>query len=439
MEPHDLFLRFGVALSIGFLIGLQREYAEYSVDEAGHDMFAGVRTFALLGLSGCTAAYLAELAGSQWVFIAVLLALGALIALAYFLTAWRTREVGLTTEVAALLTVLTGALCFFDQLALAAALGVGTTVLLAVKFELRTLVRAITRDDVYATLRFAVITAIVLPVLPDQSFGPPPFDVLNPYRIWLMVVLISGISFLGYILIKLMGGRRGIGLTGFLGGLASSTAVTLSFSQRSQDRADLSKPFALAVIIAWTMMFPRILVEVGVVNPRLLPLLWPPIVAAGLVGVLYAVMLYFLQREGDESEIAFTNPFALGPAIKVWPAVCRDPVSLPGGGDLPPGEHRHLYFEYLIRTGGCGCDHPFPGPAQHRKRQPGLEGGRARHRAGGHVEYSGQGRDRRSGRVPWPAPDVAPGISPDFGGRDLHCLCGLIWARIRFSPADGLN
>ncbi len=316
MEPHDLFLRFGVALSLGFLIGLQREYAEYSEDEAGHDMFAGVRTFALLGLSGCTAAYLAELAGSQWVFIAALLALGALIALAYFLTAWRTREVGLTTEVAALLTVLAGALCFFDQLALAVALGVGTTVLLALKFELQTLVRAITRDDVYATLRFAVITAIVLPILPDRSFGPPPFDVLNPYRIWLMVVLISGISFLGYILIKLVGGRRGIGLTGFLGGLASSTAVTLSFSQRSHDRTDLAKPFALAVIVAWTVMFPRILVEVGVVNSRLLPLLWPPIVAAGAVGVLYAALLYFRQRADEENEIAFTNPFALGPAIK---------------------------------------------------------------------------------------------------------------------------
>jgi uncharacterized membrane protein (DUF4010 family) len=316
MEPHDLFLRFGVALSIGFLIGLQREYAEYSVDEAGHDMFAGVRTFTLLSLSGCTAAYLAELSGSQWVFIAILVALGALISLAYFLTAWRSREVGLTTEVAALLTVLTGAICFWDQLAIAAALGVGTTVLLAVKLELRTLVRAITRDDVYATLRFAVITAIILPVLPDQSFGPPPFDVLNPYRIWLMVVLISGISFLGYILIKLMGARQGIGLTGFLGGLASSTAVTLSFSQRSQDRADLSKTFALAVIIAWTVMFPRILIEVGIVNPSLLPLLWPPIVAAGAVGVLYAAYLYFFQQVEEDNEIAFTNPFALGPAIK---------------------------------------------------------------------------------------------------------------------------
>ncbi len=316
MQPYDLFLRFGVALSIGFLIGLQREYAEYSEDELRHDMFAGVRTFALLGLSGCTAAYLAQLAGSEWVFIAALLALGVLIALAYFLTAWRTREVGLTTEVAALLTVLTGALCFWNQLALAAALGVGTTVLLALKLELRTLVRAITRDDVYATLRFAVITAIVLPILPDRSFGPPPFDVLNPYRIWLMVILISGISFLGYILIKLMGTRHGIGLTGFLGGLASSTAVTLSFSQRSQDRAELSRPFALAVIVAWTMMFPRIILEVGVVNPSLLPLLWPPIVAAGAVGIVYAAYLYFVQRADDEDEIAFTNPFALGPAIK---------------------------------------------------------------------------------------------------------------------------
>lgn len=234
MVTSSLFLRFGVALGIGILVGLQREYAEYSVDKNRADMFAGVRTFALLGLLGCSAAYLADITASIWLLIVISLVVGTLITVAYLIIAWRSQEVGLTTEVAAILTLLTGALAYWDQITMAAAIGVATTVLLALKFELRTLVTQITREDIYATLRFAVITVIILPILPDQGLGPAPFDVLNPYKIWLMVVLISGISFLGYVLNKLVGARQGIGLTGLLGGLTSSTAVTMSFSQRSQ-------------------------------------------------------------------------------------------------------------------------------------------------------------------------------------------------------------
>jgi uncharacterized membrane protein (DUF4010 family) len=316
METYTLFLRFGAALGIGVLVGLQREYAELTDDDPHDEMFAGARTFALLGLAGCAGALAADVLGSAWAFIGLALVVGGLIGVAYFVTAWRRQEIGLTTEIAALVTLLTGALCYWNQLALAVALGVTVTVLLAIKVQVRSFVRLISPEDIYATLRFAVITAIVLPVLPNQTFGPPPLNVLNPYKIWQMVVLISAINFLGYLLIKLVGPRRGIGLTGVLGGVASSTAVTLSFAQRSREKPALARAFALAVIVAWTMMFPRVLLEVAVVNRSLLMQLWPPIVGAGLVGLLYSGYLYMAPHADEGEDVAFSNPFALGPAVK---------------------------------------------------------------------------------------------------------------------------
>jgi uncharacterized membrane protein (DUF4010 family) len=131
-----------------------------------------------------------------------------------------------------------------------------------------------------------------------------------------MVVLISGISFLGYLLIKLVGPRQGIGLTGLLGGMVSSTGVTLSFAQRSQSEAGLAKPFALGIMVAWTVMFGRVVTEVAVLNPALLRLLWAPMLAAAVVGLGYCFYLYFSQHTEQQEEIAFSNPFQLGPAMK---------------------------------------------------------------------------------------------------------------------------
>jgi uncharacterized membrane protein (DUF4010 family) len=312
MEHIELFYRFGVAGAIGFLVGLQREYAHGG---PGREIFAGERTLALMGLLGCAAALLTDRLASPWVFVGIVLSIGALVTVAYLVSAWRGR-VGLTSEIAALVTVVTGALCYWDYLALAVALAVATTVLLSLKLEMDTFVRRITREDVYATLKFAVITAIVLPVLPDRSFGPPPLDVLNPYKIWLMVVFISGISFLGYLLIKVVGTRQGIGLTGVLGGLASSTAVTLSFSERSQREAGLTKPLALGITVAWTTMFLRVVVEVAALNPALLGLLWLPMAASAAAGLAYCAYLWLAQRTDEEGGVAFSNPFELGPALK---------------------------------------------------------------------------------------------------------------------------
>lgn len=314
MEHYGLFLRFGVALFIGLLVGLQREY---SYDESGDDhekTFAGVRTFALFGLIGCAAGYLADLLSEPWVFIAIILAVGLLIAVSYYISASKGQP-GMTTEVAAIVTVVAGAFCFWDQIALAVAIAVITTALLSFKLELHGFAERLTREDIIAALKFALITAIVLPILPNEAIWPPPFDVLNPYRIWLMVVLISGISFLGYVLFKLIGSRRGTTLTGVLGGLVSSTATTLSFSERSRKNTGLAKPFAMAIIIAWTVMFIRVLIEVWVVNRSLFEVLWLPVALAGLAALLYAAYLYLAPHESDEEDVDVSNPFELRPAI----------------------------------------------------------------------------------------------------------------------------
>ena len=318
MAQHTLFFRFGVALFIGMLAGLQREYASdrFETQQERHrQMFGGVRTFALIGLAGCTAAFVAERLTTPWAFALIFLAFGLLLTASYAITASR-GDVGMTTEISAMLIFLSGALCYWDELALAVAIGVVTTLLLSLKLEMHRFAANLTREDVVAALKLGIITALVLPVLPNEGMGPPPFDVLNPYKIWLMVVFISSINFLGYVLVKIAGSQRGIELTGLLGGLASSTATTLSFSNRSHEALNLAKPFALAIILAWMVMFGRVLVAVAVVNT---PLLWEvllPMLGAALAALIYGGILYFLQHTGEKTEeVTLTNPFELQPAI----------------------------------------------------------------------------------------------------------------------------
>ena len=308
-----LFYRFAVALGIGGLVGMERERRR----RKGAEMFAGVRTFAILSLVGCTAAMISSLTASPLPLLAILLGISALLVAAYNAQSRRNEhETGLTTEAAALLTVLTGALCYYQYVTMAAALGVSMLLLLSLKAPLHRFAERINTEDVYATIKFAVVSLIVLPILPDRSFGPPPFDVLNPYNIWWMVVLISGISFAGYVLMKMVDAGRGIGLTGLLGGLVSSTAVTLTFTQRSKEQPPLSNAFAIAILGAWTVMFLRVLVEVFAVNRGLLVQLWLPMSAGALVGLVYGALLYRRQALALTNEIEIANPFELGPAIK---------------------------------------------------------------------------------------------------------------------------
>jgi uncharacterized membrane protein (DUF4010 family) len=311
MQHPELILRFGIALLIGVLIGLEREYARVE-DEV--KAFAGIRTFPLIALLGCCAALITDLTG-VWAFCAVMLLIGLLVAITYGIDASQGR-VGMTSEVAAIVVFVCGALCYWDYLELAAALAVVTFGFLTLKPQLHRLAERISREDLYATLKFAVVSLIILPILPNQIYGPPPFDAFNPYKTWLMVVFISGISFLGYVLIKVVGSRRGIGLTGLLGGLVSSTAVTLSFSERSQDHPHLARPFVQAIVLAWTVMFGRVIVEIAVLNQALLSLVWIPLAAAMAAGLAFCGLYYFAQRTTEESDVQLSNPFELSTAIK---------------------------------------------------------------------------------------------------------------------------
>jgi uncharacterized membrane protein (DUF4010 family) len=249
------------------------------------------------------------------IYAAVILVFGALITFSYYVTVSKKR-VGVTTEVSAIVTILLGALCYQGFLLLAVASAVVLTVVLSLKIEMHAFVRNLRREDLFATLKLAVITAIILPLLPNQNFGPPPLDVINPFTIWLMVVFISSISFSGYLLIKILGPGLGIGLTGLLGGMVSSTAVTLGFAQRSKQEEELSKSFALGIILSWTMMYVRIAVILMAVNRALLELIWLSLIILIFIGGLYCLYLQVSRSRKSLHLMQFTNPFSLGPALQ---------------------------------------------------------------------------------------------------------------------------
>jgi uncharacterized membrane protein (DUF4010 family) len=307
-EP--LALRFAVALGLGMLIGLERERTK---GEAGG---LGVRTFALIALAGALAGYLQERLGLDWLALAIFVAICALLICAYALTAPH-GDAGITTEVSALLSFLLGLLCAHGELQIAAWVAVAMALMLALKDWLHRLARRIDASDVEATLKFAIVTLIVLPLVPDHNYGPAPLDVLNPYKVWLMVVLISGLNFASYLLIKIVGPEHGIGIAGLLGGLASSTAVTLGFSQRSRQQGEDASALALGILLAWTVMFFRVVIMTWVISGPLGSRL------AMAMGALCAVSLgacYWLwrrRRAEERGEVKpGSNPFELDEAIK---------------------------------------------------------------------------------------------------------------------------
>lgn len=305
-----LFQRFGIALGLGMLIGIERERELPTA-------FAGIRTFPLISVLGCSAAMVND-HFAPWVF-AVGLAVLAAFALGSHLMASGTAGPGITTEISALLAYLIGGLVWWGMIELVAALTMVIVLLLAVKEPLERISRRIGKDDVQAALQFGVITLIVLPILPDQTYGP--LDVLNPRLIWQMVVLIAGINLVGYALVKILGSEQGIGLAGLMGGLASSTATTLGFSRHSRDNPALAPELGLGIVLASTIMFVRVLVVAFTVNPKVGHALLAPIASAGAVGLAGCAVLWlgrrkFMTGASEEKEsIEARNPFELRWAI----------------------------------------------------------------------------------------------------------------------------
>jgi uncharacterized membrane protein (DUF4010 family) len=311
MFDLDLAFRFGAALGLGLLLGLERERKRDA-----ELLFGGIRTFALIALLGAVAAFMEREIDQGWLILAVFVALSALVIVSYATTAAR-GELGITTEVTALLAFIAGALCGWDKVGVASVTTVVCLLLLTLKDFLHGLARRVELGDVEATLKFAVISVIILPLLPNETFGPPPVDVINPYKIWLMVVLIAGLNFLGYLLVKILGNEHGFLLTGVLGGLVSSTAVTLSFSQRSRQEPAMSSAFVLAIVVAWTIMFLRVVVMVGVVNRALAASLALALGCMAAAGLVVSLVLWRRSRTHEKGVVtAGANPFELSEAIK---------------------------------------------------------------------------------------------------------------------------
>jgi uncharacterized membrane protein (DUF4010 family) len=298
-------LFFAIALAIGLLIGSERE--------RNPSARAGLRTFALISLYGTLCAMLAEALESGWI---VAIGMGSVAAM--MVAAHRGQldddEPGTTTVIATLVTFGLGAMVWLGYPSVAVMLAITVTVLLYFKPELERASGALSRDDWISILRFAVVSLIVLPMLPDRGFGP--YEALNPYNIWLMVVLISGIGLAGYLALRVFGTRHGALLLGVLGGLVSSTATTLVYARTARDNAAL-RPFASEVIVvANTMVLLRVALVTLLVAPALASdaatLLGPPF-AVGLVAIVLALRR---RPEGEElPAIGVGNPVGLWTSV----------------------------------------------------------------------------------------------------------------------------
>jgi len=316
---HD----FVIAMFIGALIGIEREYQKGASDP----QFGGLRTFVLCALFGALAGALTPAGETPVLLVAGLLGLMGLLAVTTYIEGREAHRVpGLTTEVAAVVTYLLGGTVSLGHAEVAVMLAIATLAVLTFKQPLHAAVRALGRDDLIAGIKLLAATFIVLPLIPNRTLDP--WGALNPYTLWLLVLLISGLSLVGYVAMRVLGTRRGVALTGVFGGLVSSTAVTLSLARRSRDLPGVDDAMAVGVLLSWTIMSVRVVIEVAVLDLELLWVLLPSLLA--MLAVSAVLVAWFYRRPHKEQApsdahgpagqqrpvLIVKNPFSLGEAVK---------------------------------------------------------------------------------------------------------------------------
>lgn len=293
---------FATSLAIGLLIGLERERSPAAR--------AGLRTFALVALFGTLTAMLSQETNSPWLLFGGLLLVGIMTIAAYFRKQDELTDPGTTTVAAILVCYGLGATVWYGESTLAGMLAIVTTILLYFKTELHGVTQNLDRRDLISMLQFAVLTFIVLPVLPNQNYGP--YDALNPYQIWLMIVLISGISLSGYIALRFIGQRYGAVLLGTLGGVVSSTATTMVFTRRSEENPSLTKLAVVVILVANLTVLVRLAVISAVLSPAILPKLLPILGMGLLLGLIVTAFWWRDLSQQEELSIPETkNPAEL--------------------------------------------------------------------------------------------------------------------------------
>lgn len=297
MSNNELQI-LAIALGLGFLVGLQREKAASEL--------AGIRTFPLIALLGVMTGFLAQSYGG-WVIAASFISLAVVILSAKLLIKKPDYDPSMTTEIAALLIYAIGVYLTLGHLTLAIVVGAATAVLLQMKEPLHDFVRHMGERDMLAIMRFAAIALVILPILPNQTYGP--FKVLNPYDIWRMVVLIVAISLMGYAAYKVFKDKAGTLLAGILGGLISSTATTVSYARNTKNRPETSALASLAIMLASTVSVIRVTLALMIVSPSATQRVAPPLLSLFVIMCLICAALYF-RRSGE----AHTMPEPDNPA-----------------------------------------------------------------------------------------------------------------------------
>lgn len=305
IQPLWPWSAFIVSLAIGLLIGLERERSPAAK--------AGLRTFSLVALAGTIGALLAEKTGSPWLLAVGLLILGGMMVSSYYRMP-EEGDPGTTTIAAIVVCYGLGAMVWYHFVELAVSLAILSTVLLYFKTELRGVSQRLTRTDLVSILQFAVLSMVILPLLPNENLGP--YGVLNPAQVWWMVVLISGISLAGYAALRIAGERHGALLTGLLGGAVSSTATTLTFARNSHNNPGLAGIAAVIILLANWMVLARLAIVVAVVSPGLLPRMAVILgggALAGLIGIL--ILWHRLDAKPQPPSLQVENPAEIRTAL----------------------------------------------------------------------------------------------------------------------------
>ncbi|MEX1063632.1 MAG: MgtC/SapB family protein [Balneolaceae bacterium] len=298
------------ALAIGFLVGIERGWSGQKESES--DPVAGIRTFSLIGLLGGVWAMISQTAG-EWILAIAFAAVAAMAIVSYLMNTRKSDNIGTTTAYTQMVTFVLGAWAALGYHLYALGTAVLVVALLGMKPVLHRWLRGIETKEIYAGIKLLVISLVLLPLLPDQGYGP--WESINPRWIWWMVVLICGISFIGYFSIKHIGNRKGTLVTSITGGLASSTAVTLSMAEFARNQLSKSL-FMSGVMFASSIMFIRVMVEVAIVNPMLLSQLWIPLFVMFSAVLSGALWLWKHRSKAEEPLVEIDNPFNIGTALK---------------------------------------------------------------------------------------------------------------------------
>lgn len=305
-DHYAISLSFLTSLAVGLLIGLERE--------RHREAKAGVRTFAIIAVLGTICAMLAEKTASPWLLaVGLAVSTGALLA-AYQAAPTSTPDMGTTTVMAAALTFCLGAAVWYGYSGVVIAVAIVVTTLLHYKSQLEGFSVKLTSTDMASLLQFAVLSLVILPVVPNKGFGP--YGALNPYHLWMMVVLISAVSLAGYVAWRLLGGKGPVLILGALGGLVSSTATTLVYSRGARGKPDLEGTAATVILLANLVVLLRLSVLATAVMPSILPTM-APVMAAGVAAALpIAWMTWRKHAEGPALENPeLTNPTDLPVAL----------------------------------------------------------------------------------------------------------------------------